>query len=145
MLKGNQRLVAVKGLKRRKEKLIRAFLKGAVYVWCKHHPNEWFALRDLMGSGIKGDPAADGNFYWNDTPLYALWEQQEEAYRLNEEPSEEKKSLALKQAAINAGKLLKKVIYKDKYRLFDTKVEDMTRKYLWIGPATQTESQNITE
>ena len=143
MFKEKQRIVSVGGLTSEEEALICAFLQGAVYIWCKHHPNEWFALRDLMGSGIKGDPAADGNFYWDDTPLYVLWKQQEKAYRLNEEPSEEKQSLAIKQAATNAGRLLKKVIHNDKYRLFDTKVEDMTRKYLWVHPVPQTESQDI--
>lgn len=131
MLKGNHRIVSVGDLKPCDEMQICAFLQGAVYVWCKHHPNEWFALRDLMGKGIKGDPSHDGNFFWNDTPLIALWEQQEKGYRLIEEPSDEKLALALKQAAANAGRLLKKVINDDKHHLFDTKVEDMTRKYMW--------------
>lgn len=137
MLKGNHRIVSVGGLKPCDELLICAFLQGAVYTWCKLRPNEWFALRDLMGRGISGDPSDNGNFFWDDTPLIVLWEQQEKGYRLKEEPSDEKHAVALKQAAANAGRLLKKVINNDKYRLFDTKVEDMTRKYLWIGPATK--------
>ena len=28
------------------------FLQGAVYCWCKNRPQEWFALRDLMGARI---------------------------------------------------------------------------------------------
>ena len=40
--------------------LMRAFLQGAVYCWCKNRKDEWFAARDLLG----GD-----NYYWQGTPL----------------------------------------------------------------------------
>lgn len=137
MLKEKMRIVSVGELKPEDEKLICAFWQGAVHLWCRLRPNDWFALRDLMGKGIEGDPADDGNFFWNGTPLMVLWKQQEKGYRLKEEPSDEKLKIALKQAATNAGKLLKKAINDDQYHLFDTKVEEMTRKYLWIGPAPQ--------
>ena len=40
------------------------FLQGGVYCWCKNRPTEWFSLRDLMGGE---------NFFWQGTPLIALW------------------------------------------------------------------------
>ena len=29
--------------------LMRAFLQGAVYCWCRNRKDEWFAARDLLG------------------------------------------------------------------------------------------------
>lgn len=145
MLTGNHRIVSVGDLSPEDEKLICAFLQGAVYIWCKLNPDEWFALRDLMGKGIKDDPTDAGNFFWDGTPLYVLWEQQEKGYRLKEEPSAEKHALALKQAAANAGRLLKKVINNDTNRLFDTKEEGMTRKYRWNRQAPKTNEQESQE
>ena len=89
------------------------FLNGAVYCWCKNRPNEWFALRDLMG----GD-----NFYWNDTPLIKLYEKHIADGKSSED--------SITDAAKDAGWMLKKVLDTSK-RNFDHKKEDQTRKYLW--------------
>lgn len=67
-------------------------------------------MRDLMG----GD-----NYYWEGTPLQPL-------YEMNAEHSD-----AVKRAGQKSGWLLKKVIAED-MRSFDTKEEDMIRKYLWV-------------
>ena len=50
---------SVNGFSERQLDLMRAFLQGAVYCWCKNRKNEWFAARDLLG----GD-----NYYWQGTP-----------------------------------------------------------------------------
>jgi hypothetical protein len=89
------------------------FLHGAVYCWCKNKPDEWFALRDLMG----GD-----NFYWNDTPMIELYKKHELKGKSDEE--------SIKDAAIDAGWILKKVLHSSK-RNFKHNKADMVRKYLW--------------
>lgn len=89
------------------------FLQGAVYCWCKNRPDEWFSMRDLMG----GD-----NFYWEGTPLYKLF--------VKHISNGLDSTTAIKKAGIDSGWLLKKVINNDK-REFDSKTEDMIRKYKW--------------
>lgn len=44
---------------------MRAFLLGAVHVWCRDRHGEWFAARDLLGGA---------NFFWQGTPLIALYD-----------------------------------------------------------------------
>lgn len=73
--------------------------------WCKNRSDEWFSIRDLMG----GD-----NFYWEGTPLICLWEKNKDVVA----------------AGKDAGWLLKKVISDDK-RTFETKKEELVRKYRW--------------
>ena len=119
------------------DELICAFLQGAVYIWCKLRPNDWFALRDLMEKGVI-DPSDNGCFFWDGTPLKALWEQKKESCGLNTEYSDEKLVFALKQTAAHAGRMLKKAIEDDSFRRFDTKVEGLTRKYQWNRTATKT-------
>lgn len=46
---------SVKGFSDEQINLMKAFLQGAVYCWCKNRKEEWFAARDLLG----GD-----NYYW---------------------------------------------------------------------------------
>lgn len=91
------------------------FLQGAVYCWCKNRNDEWFSMRDLMG----GD-----NFYWEGTPLMALYEKHISDGKSN--------SNSIDQAGKDSGWLLKKVINDDK-REFKTKKEDLIRKYRWTG------------
>ena len=95
----------VNGISKKQKRKIRDFLQGAVYSWCKNKKGEWFAARDLLG----GD-----NFYWEGTPMYALYE----------------KSKDVEQAGKDAGWLLKKVINKDK-RSFNTRKEGRVREYCW--------------
>ena len=98
---------SVNGLSEEEENAIYSFLQGAVYCWCNNNPNKWFSMRDFMGGT---------NFYWQETPLYKLFE----------------KTGDVNAAGQAAGWLLKKVIYKDK-RHFETKKEELIRKYKWIG------------
>ena len=88
------------------------FLQGAVYCWCKNRPEEWFALRDLMGGE---------NTYWSGTPLMPI-------YNKHSHLSDEQ---AFEAAAKDAGWLLKHVIASDA-RLFDTDKPDVVRKYRWL-------------
>ena len=86
----------VSGLLESQEKLIWSFLQGAVYCWCKNRPNEWFALRNLVG----GD-----NRNWDKTPLQVLYDNQISLGKSNQD--------AFNQAAKDAGKLLLKVLHQD--------------------------------
>ena len=110
--KGNSELRAVSSSSSDDARDIINFLQGAVYCWCKNRKDEWFSLRDLMGGE---------NYYWNDTPMIKLWEKHH--------------NLGKDDPVIEAGKdggwILKKVIANDK-RKFETKEEDMIRKYKWI-------------
>jgi hypothetical protein len=90
------------------------FLQGAVYCWCKNRPDEWFSMRDLMG----GD-----NYYWEGTPLLVLYTKHENKGKDSE--------TAVKDAGKDSGWLLKKVIDQDQ-RQFETKKEELIRKYKWI-------------
>ncbi len=103
----------VSGLTDEQKDRIRDFLQGAVYCWCKNRRGEWFSMRDLMG----GD-----NFHWQGTPLIALYEKQCNAGV----PSSE----AIVQAGKESGWLLKSVISRDT-RSFETKEEELIRKYRW--------------
>lgn len=100
----------VRGISPESKQRIEDFLQGAIYSWCKNNEGKWFALRDLMG----GD-----NYHWQGTPLFSLYEKHKE------------KENATELAGKDAGWILKKVIKKDN-RKFDTKKEEMTRKYKWI-------------
>ena len=40
---------SVNGFTEKELGLMRAFLQGAVYCWCKNRTDEWFAARDLLG------------------------------------------------------------------------------------------------
>ena len=88
------------------------FLQGAVYCWCKNRPDEWFALRDLMG----GD-----NTYWSGTALMPIYQKHN---NLTEEQ-------AFEAAGKDAGWLLKHVLVSDS-RMFDTKKAELVRHYKWL-------------
>jgi len=102
----------VGGITPAQDELICAFLQGAVYCWCKNRRDEWFALRDLMG----GD-----NFFWRGTPLIVLWDKH------NGRAAD-----PLKEAAKDAGWLLKKVIDADR-RTFESREEGLVKQYRWTG------------
>ncbi|RLA06567.1 MAG: hypothetical protein DRQ51_09055 [Gammaproteobacteria bacterium] len=106
-----QTLRDVSGITNIEEQRITDFLQGAVYGWCKNHKSDWFSLRDLVG----GD-----NFEWEGTPLMVLYTKHRTAGAKD----------PVKQAGIDAGWLLKKVIDKDK-RAFDTKELQFVRQYSW--------------
>lgn len=91
------------------------FLQGSVYCWCKNRKDKPFAARDLLG----GD-----NYYWQDTPMMALFEY----YRNGNDANNE---YAIEEAGKAAGRLLYQLLYDDK-REFQTWVE-YTRMYCWTG------------
>lgn len=105
----------VQGVNNGEKIRIEDFLQGAVYSWCKNRPNEWFSMRDLMG----GD-----NFYWEGTPLYCLFQKHKKKGKNDQD--------AVTAAGKDSGWILKKVIDQDK-REFETKIEELIRKYRWNG------------
>ncbi|OAV63252.1 hypothetical protein Barb6_03886 [Bacteroidales bacterium Barb6] len=113
MLKGNTGIREVHGITKEEKKEIMAFLQGAVYCWCKNHESEWFSARDFLGGS---------NFYWEGTPMYALYKKHDDAG---------KGDGSIKAAGIDAGWLLKKVLIEDK-RTFITKRGFKIREYSWI-------------
>ncbi|WP_074870879.1 hypothetical protein [Lysobacter enzymogenes] len=90
------------------------FLQGAVYCWCKNRPQEWFALRDLMGGE---------NTYWLNTPLAPV-------YRKHSGLPDGDAFIA---AGKDAGWILKRVIAEDA-REFDTRKAELVRQYRWLSP-----------
>lgn len=113
---GSDRLQNISGLSTREVDNIKSFLQGSVYSWCKNNPNQWFSIRTFMGGK---------NFDWKGTPLYNLYEK-----HINQGKSN---SDAIKQAGIDAGWLLKRVLKDDERRAFDTKQSEMIRQYRWDG------------
>lgn len=105
----------VTGIRQDQKQRIVDFLQGAVYCWCKNRKDEWFSMRDLMGGE---------NYYWEGTPLMALYEK----HITNGKNSPD----AVESAGKDSGWMLKKTIIEDK-REFETKKEDLIRKYRWTG------------
>lgn len=96
--------------------LIKAFIQGAIYSWAKNTGKDtWFAVRDLFG----GD-----NYYWEGTPLMALWEKQKNIGKNGAEATEA--------AAKDLGWITKNVINQDK-RTFETRKAKLVRQYKWTG------------
>jgi hypothetical protein len=90
------------------------FLHGMVYAQCANAPDEWFSVRSFLGAD---------NFDWGDTPLQVLYEKHISS---GKNPDD-----AIDSAGKDAGKLLKKAIDMSN-REFETKKEDLIRKYKWI-------------
>jgi hypothetical protein len=99
------------------------FLQGAVYCWCKNRPDEWFSMRDLMGGE---------NYYWQGTPLFVLYQKHISKGKDSES--------AVKDAGIDSGWILKKLINNDTRRTFETKKEELIRKYRWMKAEDQSEN-----
>lgn len=112
ILKGNNEIREVYGIRDEEKSAILYFLQGAAYCWCKNRKNEWFSLRDLMG----GD-----NFDWHGTPMYVLYEKHEK----------EGKENPVEAGGKDGGWLLKKAIHQDQ-RAFETESFEQIRKYRWI-------------
>lgn len=102
----------VHGITEEQKTRIRDFLQGAVYCWCKNRPDEWFSMRDLMGRE---------NCDWKGTPLIVLSEKHQD------------QDDAVERAGKESGWLLKRVIDDDN-RDFETKEEELIRKYRWVQP-----------
>jgi len=113
---GEHSLREVKGIASCKIIAIKHFLQGAIYCWCKNQGvNEWFSLSELMGGE---------NYYWQGTPLMPLYTKHKD--NGSENP--------VNQAGIDAGWLLKSVVFND-LRVFETKKEFRKRIYRWCGEA----------
>ena len=66
MLQTPETIKGVKGITDQQRDRIKAFLQGAVYCLCNSsHKHDWFSVRDFLGGE---------NYYWQDTPLSALYE-----------------------------------------------------------------------
>ena len=102
----------VNGITADQKTLIQVFLQGHVYCWCKNRPNEWFAIRDLVGGE---------NWDWKGTPLMPLHEKHEKKKDVD----------PIKLAGRDCGRLLKHVLFDDN-REFETKKGERTLKYRWI-------------
>lgn len=92
--------------------LAKHYLQGAVHSFCVSNPGKAFALRDLVGG-------ENGN--WNGTPLQAIFD-----YHISAGKAEEK---AMKQAAIDAGWLLKAVLAEEENRYFVQSQGGKTKLY----------------
>lgn len=98
--------------------LIKAYIKGAVYCWCKNCKDEtgeplWFAARDLFGGE---------NYYWQGTPLKCIydWHEQDGA----NDP--------VTMAGRDVGHILKRILHDDENRSFNTS-PGYRRIYQWTG------------
>lgn len=115
MIPGHTKYKKVYGFSDEELRLMKAFLQGAVYCWCKNRKDEWFAARDLIG----GD-----NYYWSGTPLLPLY-----TYYLD--GNDDNHDYAVVEAGKAAGRLLKEVLINDK-RTFETE-KGYTLRYRWTG------------
>lgn len=82
--------------------LAKKYLQGAVHSFCKNNSGEVFSLRDLVGGENKD---------WGGTPLQAIYD-----YHISLGKTNEK---AKKQAAVDAGWLLKAVLAEEQNRYFE--------------------------
>ena len=105
----------VLGITDEQRHLMRAYLQGSVYCWCKNRTKEEFALRDLVGGE---------NFEWRGTPLYPLYEKHIGSGKSNED--------AITAAARDAGWLLRSVLSEDK-RHFNVAPTFSATAYRWVG------------
>lgn len=92
--------------------LAKKYLQGAVHSFCKNNPGTAFSLRDLVGGENKD---------WGETPLQAIYH-----YHISAGKS---KASAKRQAAIDAGWLLKTVLAEEKNRLFEQLQGPRTKLY----------------
>ncbi len=107
MLADDSEIIYVNGITDEQKQINIDFLQGDVYSWCKNRKDEWFAARDLLG----GD-----NYYWQGTPMIALYEKSED----------------VEQAGKDAGWLLKRVLNDDK-RTFEVSTDGRVKIYRWNG------------
>jgi hypothetical protein len=89
------------------------FMQGAVYCWVKNRPDEWFAVRDLVG-GENSD--------WGGTPLQILYDMHVEGGKEHDE--------AVVAAGIDLGWIVKAVLSEDS-RTFEA-TKEYVNCYRWI-------------
>ena len=116
MLQTPETIKGVKGITDQQRDRIKAFLQGAVYCLCNSsHKHDWFSVRDFLGGE---------NYYWQDTPLSALYEYYMAC-------SDQDIDYAFSEAAKAAGRLMKAVLQEDK-RIFEAR-EGFAKSYRWTG------------
>lgn len=113
MINGITKYARVDGFTEEQIRLMRAYIQGAVYCWCKNRPDEWFAARDLFGGE---------NYNWEGTPLMDLY-----LYYLGNDDSNH--DYAVLEAGKAVGRLLKGILVDDS-RTFDMK-DEYTNLYRW--------------
>ncbi|MBQ7340990.1 MAG: hypothetical protein IJW41_02345 [Oscillospiraceae bacterium] len=96
--------------------LAKRYLQGAVHSFCKNNPGKAFSLRDLVGGENKD---------WGETPLQAIYE-----YHIS---TGKTKLKAKRQAAIDAGWLLKTVLAEDESRCFVQSQGRRTKTYCKVN------------
>ncbi len=87
------------------EELCKAYIKGAVHSFCKNNPDQYFSVQTLFGGR---------NTIWSDVPLDKIYQ-----YYVTEKPEQR----ADRQAGIDVGNLLKKVLDEDKQFSYELKEE----------------------
>lgn len=92
--------------------LAKKYLQGSVHSFCKNNPGIAFSLRDLVGGENKD---------WGETPLQVIYDYH---ISLDKTPKEAKR-----QAAIDAGLLLKEVLAEEKRRVFEQLQGTRTKQY----------------
>ena len=105
----------VTGITIDQNRLIKAFLQGAVYAWVKNKKDIQFAARDLVGGE---------NYEWEGTPLNELYLKHRNSGKDNQE--------AIEAAGKDVGWLLKAVLFEDK-RHFEVGRSGLTAGYRWVG------------
>ncbi|MFZ1492655.1 MAG: hypothetical protein WAU60_04490 [Candidatus Competibacter denitrificans] len=90
-------------------------MQGAIYSWAKNRPNEPFAVRDVMGGE---------NFFWEGTPLIALYEKHIKLGKTNDS--------AIEDAAKDLGWIVKSVLARDK-RTYRLEKAGLVNSYTWVG------------
>lgn len=93
-------------------KLAKKYLQGAVHSFCKNNPGKAFSLRDFVGGENKD---------WGETPLQPIYD-----YHISRGKTKEK---AKRQAAIDAGWLLKSVLAEEKHRVFEQMRGPRSKQY----------------
>ena len=83
--------------------LAKKYLQGAVHSFCKNNPGEPFSLRDLVGGENKD---------WGETPLQPIYDYYRHTLGRPDKS-------AKRQAAVDAGWLLKAVLFEEKNRYFE--------------------------
>ena len=94
--------------------LIKIYMQGAVYSFCKNNPNDWFSVRVLFGGE---------NTNWSNTPMQKLYDYHCKVRSEN----------AVKNAAADAGHLLKQMLTEDETRTFEMREGYKTREYRLIS------------
>ena len=90
--------------------IIKVYIQGAVYSFCKNNPGSWFSVRVLFGGE---------NTDWSNTPLQKIYD-----YHCKVQSDE-----PIKRAAIDVGRLLKRTLADDETRVFEVKKGFKTTEY----------------